>query len=276
MLPSQPRASPRSRAAGLRFLVVITSCQGSAAAIVRRGFIEPWLPSKAARPIAASAQQPAMPVVGFLNSAPPEAFPDRLRAFHRGLKDTGFVEGENVAIVYRWGENQIDRLPELAADLVRRRVAVIAVNTPAALPAKAATASIPIVFLLNEDPVRTGLVASLARPAGNLTGVNSVSGELTAKRLELLRELVPSVARVAVIVSPVSLTTETTLRDVEPAARAMGLQTDILNAGTSREIDAAFATFVDRRPDALFVASDIFFTSRRVQLANLRHAMESP
>src|SRR5215831_15539264 len=159
----------------------------------------------AAWPLAARAQQPGMPVVGFLNSASPEAFPDRLRAFHRGLKDTGFVEGENVAIVYRWAENQFDRLPELAADLVRRRVAVIAVNTPAALPAKAATASLPIVFLVSEDPVRAGLVASLARPGGNLTGVNLVSGELTAKRLELMRELVPSVARVAVIVSPVSL-----------------------------------------------------------------------
>jgi len=229
----------------------------------------------AAWPIAARAQQAAMPVVGFLNSASPEAFPDRLRAFHRGLKDTGFVEGENVAIVYRWGENQFDRLPELAADLVRRQVKVIAVNTPAALPAKAATASIPIVFLLNEDPVRLGLVASLARPGGNLTGVNNVSGELTAKQLELLRELVPSVARVAVIVSPVSLTAEITLRDVEPAARAMRLQTDIVNASTRREIDAAFASFVGRRPDALFVASDPLFTSRRVQLANsaTRHGL---
>jgi putative tryptophan/tyrosine transport system substrate-binding protein len=152
---------------------------------------------------------------------------------------------------------------------------VIAVNTPAALPAKAATASIPIVFLLSEDPVRAGLVTSLARPGGNLTGVNLVSGELTAKRLELLRELVPSMARVAVIVSPVSLASETTLRDVEPAARAMGLQTDILNASTSREIDAAFASFAGRRPDALFVASDPLFTSRRVQLANsaARHGL---
>jgi len=245
------------------------------AQLKRREFITLLGGAAAAWPLAARAQQPGMPAVGFLNSASPEAFPDRLRAFHRGLKDTGFVEGENVAIVYRWGENQIDRLPELAADLVRRRVAVIAVNTPAALAAKAATASIPIVFLLNEDPVRTGLVASLARPGGNLTGVNNVSGELTAKRLELLRELVPSVARVAVIVSPASLSGETTLRDVEPAARAMGLQTDILNASTSREIDAAFASFVDRRPDALFVASDPLFTSRRVQLANsaARHGL---
>ena len=241
----------------------------------RRAFITLLGGAAAAWPLAARAQQPGMPVVGFLNSASPEAFPDRLRAFHRGLKDTGFVEGENVTIVYRWGENQIDRLPELAADLVRRRVAVIAVNTPAALAAKAATASIPIVFLLNEDPVRTGLVASLARPGGNLTGVNNVSGELTAKRLELLRELVPSVARVAVIVSPASLVAETTLRDVEPAARAMGLQTDIHNASTSREIDAAFASFVGRRPDAVFVASDPLFTSRRVQLANsaARHGL---
>jgi putative tryptophan/tyrosine transport system substrate-binding protein len=234
----------------------------------RREFITLLGGSAVAWPLAARAQQPAMPVVGFLNSASPEVFPDRLRAFHRGLKDSGFVEGENVAIVYRWAEDQYDRLPELAADLVRRRVAAIAVNTPAALPAKAATASIPIVFILSEDPVRTGLVASLAHPGGNLTGINLVSGELTAKRLELLRELVPSLARVAVIVSPVSLNAETTLRDVEPAARAMGLQTDILNASTSREIDTAFASFVGRRPDALFVASDPLFTSRRVQLAN--------
>jgi ABC-type uncharacterized transport system substrate-binding protein len=216
----------------------------------------------------ARAQQAAIPSVGFLNSASLEVFVDRLRAFHQGLKETGFVEGENVAIVYRWAENQFDRLPEFAADLVRRQVAVIAANASAALPAKAATASIPIVFLVAEDPVRSGLVASLARPGGNLTGVNVISGELTAKRLELLRELVPSVTRVAVFVNPVGPGTETTVRDVEPAARAMGLQTNFLNASTSREIDAAFAGFADRRPDALFVASDVFFTSRRVQLAN--------
>src|SRR5262249_40254281 len=192
-----------------------------------------------------------------------------------GLKDTGFVEGENVSIVYRWAENQSDRLPELAEELVRRRVAVIAANSTAALPAKAATTTIPIVFLVAEDPVRTGLVASLARPGNNLTGINRVSGELTAKRLELLLGLVPAVARVAVLVNPAGPSTETQLRDVEPAARGMGLQINVLNASTSREIDAAFATFVDRRPDALFVAADIVFTSRRVQLANLaaRHGI---
>jgi putative tryptophan/tyrosine transport system substrate-binding protein len=235
----------------------------------RRDFISLAGGAAAAWPLAARAQQPATPLVGFLNSASPEAFADRLRAFHQGLKDTGFVEGENVAIMYRWAEDQLDRLPELAAELVRRRVAVIAANNPAALPAKAATANIPIVFIVAEDPVRTGLVASFARPGNNLTGVNLISGELTAKRLELLRELVPAVARVAVLVSPVGPLTETTLRDVEPAARAMGLQIQVLNASTSGEIDAAFATFVDRRPDALFVGTDAFFTSRRVQLANL-------
>jgi len=208
-----------------------------------------------------------MPAIGFLHSSTPESFADRLRAFHRGLKDTGFVEGENVSIVYRWAENQSDRLSELAEELVRRRVAVIAANSTAALPAKAATTTIPIVFLAAEDPVRTGLVASLARPGNNLTGINLVSGELTAKRLELLLGLVPAVARVAVLVNPAGPSTETQLRDVEPAARGMGLQIDVLNASTSREIDADFATFVDRRPDALFVAAELFFTSRRVQLA---------
>ena len=241
----------------------------------RRNFITGIAGSAAAWPLVARAQQPAVPLVGFLNSASPEAFADRLHAFHRGLKDTGFVEGENVAIVYRWAENQLDRLPELAAELVRRRVAVIAANSPAVSPAKAATTNIPIMFIVAEDPVRTGLVASFARPGNNLTGVNIVSGELTAKRLELLRELVPAVARLAVLVRPAGPLAETTLRDVEPAARAMGLQTNVFNASTSREIDEAFAAFVDRRPDALFVAPDPFFTVRRVQLANLavRHGI---
>jgi len=227
-------------------------------------------------PRVARAQQ-AMPVIGFLHATSPDGSTERLRGFRQGLKDIGFVEGENVAIEYRWAENQNDRLPALAADLVQRRVAVIAAtSTPAALAAKTATAAIPIVFVAGEDPVKLGLVASLARPGGNLTGINFFSGELTAKRLELLRELVPAAARVAVLVNPTNaFTTETTLRDIEPAARAMRLQIKVLNASTSREIDTAFATFISERPDAVFVGLDQFLNSRRVQLVNLasRHAI---
>jgi len=233
----------------------------------RREFIT-LLGGGAVWPVSTFAQQ-AIPLVGFLNSGSPEAFANRLRAFHQGLKETGFVEGENVGIVYRWADDQYDRLPEFAMELVRRRVAVIAANNPAAVPAKVATTNIPIVFVVAEDPVRTGLVASLARPGQNLTGVNFIIGELGAKRLELLRELIPAIARLAVLVNPVGALTEVTLQDVEPAARAMGLQTHIVSASTSREIDAAFQTFVGRRADALFIAPDPFFTSRRVQLANL-------
>jgi ABC-type uncharacterized transport system substrate-binding protein len=231
----------------------------------------------AAWPLAARAQQPAMPVIGFLHPTSLDAYADRLRPFREGLKDAGFIEGENVAIGYRWAENQMDRLPALAAELARRQVAVIAApGPPAALAAKTATTTIPIVFLMNEDPVRLGLVASLARPGGNLTGINIFSAELAAKRLDLLRELVPGAARVGVLVNPVNATTtESTLRDVEPAARAIGLQIQVLNASTGREIDAAFATFVRERPDAVFVGADSFFVSRRVQLTNLavRHAV---
>jgi putative ABC transport system substrate-binding protein len=196
---------------------------------------------------------------------------DRLRAFREGLKDSGYVERENVAIEYRWAENQLDRLPELAAELVRRQVAVLVAGTSlAAFAAKTATTTVPIVFLAPEDPVRIGLVASLGRPGGNLTGINFFSAELTAKRLELLRELVPGVVRVAVFVNPANATnTETTLRDVQSAASAMGLQIQVLNASTSREIDAAFATFVRERTDALFVATEAFLNSRRVQFATL-------
>ena len=219
-----------------------------------------------------------MPVIGFLSATSPDMFADRVRAFRQGLKDTGYVEGENVAIEYRWAENQIDRLPALAAELVRRKVAVIAATggVTSTFAAKEATTTIPIVFAVGEDPVRLGLVASLARPGGNLTGMNMFVGELSAKRLELLRELVPGAARVAVLVNPANAkNTETTLRDLEPAARAIGLQIQVLNASTSREIDAAFATFVHERPDALFVGQDVFFVSRRVQLANMaaRHAV---
>jgi putative ABC transport system substrate-binding protein len=219
-----------------------------------------------------------MPVVGFLDPRSPDTLADILRTFRQGLKETGYIEGENVSIEYRWAEYQYDRLPKLAADLVRRRVAVIAVTGGAApaLAAKAATTTVPIVFLAAEDPVRLGLVSSLARPGGNLTGINIFNAELTAKRLEFLRELVPAATRVAVLVNPADASnTEATLRDVETAARTMGLQIRVLKASSIREIDAAFASFVRERPDALFVGADPFFNSRRMQLAILaaRHAV---
>jgi ABC-type uncharacterized transport system substrate-binding protein len=237
----------------------------------RREFITVLGGAAATWPLAARAQQPAMPVVGFLNSQSPDTLADRLRGFHRGLKENGFVEGENVSIDYRWAENQVDRLPVLAAELVRRRVAVIATSggPGVVLAAKAATTTIPIVFVVPEDPVRSGLVTSLARPDGNATGINLLTLELVAKRLELLREMVPGAVRVAVLVNQANAAfAETTSKDMEPAARAMGLQIQFLKASTSREIDAAFVTLARQRPDALFVGNDPFFTSRRVQLAN--------
>jgi ABC-type uncharacterized transport system substrate-binding protein len=242
----------------------------------RREFIT-LLGGAAAWPVVARAQQPTMPVVGFLYSLSPDPVADRLRGFRQGLKDTGHVEGENVTIVYRWAENQVDRLPALAAALVRQQVTVIAAgNGLSAFAAKAATTTIPIVFSVNEDPVNLGLVASLARPGGNQTGINFFTSELAAKRLELLRELVPSATRVAVLVNPANAAnTDTTLRDVVAAASAMGLQIQVVRASTSREINAAFATFASERPDALFLAGDGLFTNRRVQLISLaaRHAV---
>jgi putative tryptophan/tyrosine transport system substrate-binding protein len=245
----------------------------------RRAFITLIGSAATAWPFVVRAQQPAMPVIGFLGGTSPDTFADRVRAFRQGLKDTGYVEGENVAIEYRWAENQIDRLPALATDLVRRQVAVIAATggITSAFAAKAATTVIPIVFGAGEDPVRLGLVASLARPGGNLTGINFVSTELAGKRLELLRELVPGAARIAVLVNPANSTsTETTLRDVETAARSMGLHLQVLNASTSREIDAAFALFARERPDAIFVGQEVFFVSRRVQLANMAARLAIP
>jgi putative ABC transport system substrate-binding protein len=228
-------------------------------------------------PLAARAQPATMPVIGFLNSASSDMFDDRLGAFRQGLKDTGYVEGENVAIAYRWGNNQMDRVGELVAELVRRPVAVVvATGRSAALVVKAANTTIPVVIGVAEDPVRLGLVASLARPGGNITGVNFLTGELEGKRLEFLRQLVPTARRIAVLVSPASTTTtESTLRDVQAAARAMDLQIQVLNADSAREIDLAFATLVRERADALFVGSGPFFTTRRVQLAILagRHVI---
>ena len=191
--------------------------------------------------------------------------------FHTGLRDSGYVEGENLAIVYRWANNQMDRLPEMAADLVRRKVALIVTGTGtlAALATKAAT-SVPVVFLVSEDPVRAGLVASIARPGGHMTGVNFFNAELYAKRLEILHQLVPTATRIAVLVNPTNANnTETVLRDLEPAARAIGLQTQVLNASNIREIDAAFATLERERAGALFVSGDPLFNNRRLQLALL-------
>jgi len=235
----------------------------------RRKFIT-LLGGAAAWPLAARAQQ-VLPTIGFLASPLPDAITDRLRGFRQGLKDTGYVEGENVAIVYRFAENQDDRLPALAAELVGRRIAVIAAGgLPATLAAKAATTTIPIVFLVGDDPARLGLVTSLARPGGNITGINVLANELAAKRLELLRELVPQAARVAVLDNPANVAaTETQLKDVEAAARAIGLQIQIHNANTSDEIDAAFETMGRERPDAVFVPTVALFNGRRVQLAQL-------
>jgi len=229
-------------------------------------------------PLAARAQQPAMPVIGFLDSRSPDAVAGRLRAFRQGLKEASYVEGENLAIVYRWAENELDRLPELAADLVRRQVAVIVpVAASSIFAAKAATTTIPIVFITGDGPVSIGLVASLARPGGNLTGIGIFTTELAAKRLELLRELLPTAARVAVLVNPANAaTTEATLREVEPAARTMGLQIQVFNANTSREIDAAFESMERERADALFVASTPFLNARAVQLTQLANFHRLP
>jgi putative tryptophan/tyrosine transport system substrate-binding protein len=243
----------------------------------RREFISLLGGAVAGWPVAARAQQPVTPVVGLLVPSSPDGYGDRLRGFRQGLKESGYVESENVAIEYRWAENQLDRLPALATDLVRRRVAVISTIGPLATSAvRAETTSIPVVFQVAEDPVRLQLVASLARPGGNLTGINIFSGELVTKRLELLREMAPAATRVAVLINPTNPTAiETGLKDVEVAARALGLQIRALKASNSSEINAAFDTFLHERPDALFVSSDPYFNSRRVQLVNLasRHMM---
>jgi putative ABC transport system substrate-binding protein len=241
----------------------------------RREFIA-VLGSAATWPLVAGAQRPAMPAVGFLNATSPDGY--RLRAFHQGLKEAGFVEGENVAIEYRWADNQLDRLPTLAAELVRRHVTVIVAGGgfPSALAAKTATKSVPVLFIAAEDPVKLGLVTSLAKPDGNLTGVNILVGEVVSKRLELLRELLPKAIRIGAVVDRANATTtESTLRGLETAAPKMGIQIQVLNASTVREIDEAFAALVNERPDALFVGIGPFLLDRRVQFAQLaaRHAI---
>jgi ABC-type uncharacterized transport system substrate-binding protein len=243
----------------------------------RRFFLTLLGTSAAAWPLAARAQQRTMPVIGYLGPQSLDGAADQLPAFRLGLKDTGYVEGENVTVEYRFADNQVDRLSAMAAEQVRRRVAVIvATSGPTTAVVSKATTTIPVVFMVPEDPVRLGLVASLARPGGNMTGINFFLAELVGKRLGLLRELVPAAARVAVLINPAEATiAETTLREVEPAARALGLQIQILKASTIDEINAAFAAIERERPDALFVSSGPFFGTRRVQLANLasRHAI---
>jgi putative ABC transport system substrate-binding protein len=237
----------------------------------RRDFISLVGSAAVAWPLPARAQQAAMPVIGFLNSQYVEGYQEPLRRFRQGLKESGYIEGENVAIEFRWAENQTDRLPTLATELVQRRVAVIAaMDSPTVLVVKTVTTTIPIVFNSGEDPVRLGLVASLARPGGNLTGVNFFAADLAAKRLGLLRELVPKAARIAVIVNPEHASiTESTLRDLEPAARAARLQIKVLNASNGGEIAAAFATVAREKLDAVLLGSGPLFSSRRVQLALL-------
>jgi len=230
----------------------------------------------AAWPYAARALQSAMPVVGFLGAGSPGPFVPQTAVFRQGLAEAGYVEGRNVAIEYRWAEGQYDQLPALAAEFVRRQVAVIvAFPIPAAVAAKAATTAIPIVFNVAGDPVKLGLVGSLARPGGNATGVNSFLAELGAKHLGLLRELLPTATLVGLLVNPTNENIEGVTKDVVAAAATLGVQIDIVRASDSREIEAAFATLVRNKVNALLIGSDVFFSSRRVQLATLtaRHAI---
>ena len=241
----------------------------------RREFITVLGGAAAAWPLAARAQQPAMPVIGFLRSTSLADSTQHVTAFRQGLKEAGFVEGENVAIEYRWAEGQYDRLRALVADLVDRKVAVIAANSPSALAAKTATTTIPIVFTTGDDPVNLGLVASLSRPTGNVTGVTFFGGALVAKQLELLHELIPQATVISVLVNPNFPGTAFQLRDVQEAARTLGHPMHVLNASTGSEINTAFATIAQQRTDALLVAGDPFFLSRLSQFITLaaRHAV---
>jgi putative tryptophan/tyrosine transport system substrate-binding protein len=256
----------------------VTPVEGPVAiSIARRKFIAALGGVAVAWPTAARAQQPVSRLIGYLESGAQAERANLVAAFRHGLTETGYVEGQNLTIEYRWADNQYDRLPALAADLVRRQVAVIATvaSTPAAVAAKAATATIPIVYSGGGDPVQLGLAASLNRPGGNVTGITSMNAGLGAKRLGLLRELLPGIARFAVLVNPNSPITEPFVTDVRAAAGAIGLPIEILAAGTNSEIDAAFASLVQNRADALLVSPDVLFINRRVQLATLavRHAV---
>ena len=244
----------------------------------RREFIT-VIGGAAAWPLAVRAQKPTMPVVGFLSPGSPDVFALEVAAFRKGLHEAGYVEGQNVTVEYHWLEGQYDRLAALVADLVRRQVAVIATpaNAAGAVAAKAATARIPIVFGIGQDPVRFGLVTSLARPGGNATGINFFNTEVTAKRLRLLHDLVPKTVRIAVLVNPANAPiAESTLREVQAAAPTIGLHIQILNAATVDEIDTVFATITRERLDALFVAPNSFFNNRAVQFATLAMANKIP
>jgi putative tryptophan/tyrosine transport system substrate-binding protein len=242
----------------------------------RRDFVS-LIGGAAAWPLAARAQQPAMPMVGFLNSESPDLFAYLVRAFREGLNQSGYVEGSNVAIEYRWADGQYDRLPALVADLIQRQVTVIAANSPApVMAAKAATTTIPIVFATGYDPVAAGLVASLARPGGNLTGVTSLTAEVGPKRVELLHELVPTATSIALLVNPAAgPIRETISTDLQAAARKLGLQFHVLHASAVRDFDPVFATLAQLRPGGLVIGSDPFFNSQSEQLAALaiRHAV---
>jgi len=237
----------------------------------RRDFIKVIAGSAAAWPLAARAQQPAIPVIGFLDSRPPGAVENRLRGFHQGLKEAGYIEAENLKILYRWADDRLDRLPLLAAELVSRSVAAIATSgVPSALAAKAATTTIPIIFLVGADPVQLGLAASLSRPDRNLTGIDAFTAQMGAKRLEVLHDLLPKITRIGVLVNPADADpTEAQLKDIEAAARAMGLQIKVYNADTGAEIDSAFEAMGRDRPDAVVVGTSAFLNGRRVQLAHL-------
>ena len=241
--------------------------------IRRREFITVVGGAAAAWPLAARGQQPAMPVIGFLNGASPEKYEPFVNAFLQGLKETGYTERQNVMIEYRWADGQYTRFPEMVRDLIRRQVAVIAVNTPAARIAKQAATNIPIVFFTGEDPVTSGLVKSLSRPGGNATGVTSMFGGLAAKQFGLLRELIPSASTVAYLVNPQNPITEPNVRDSKEAAQILGLQVRILNASTEAEIDLAFEALSQRLAGALLVQPDAFLNNKRIVALAARHAV---